>query len=228
MHEALKATAASPALERTYTFLRSEILSGRYPAGLRIKQEEIARTLGLSRIPVRDAIQRLLAEGFVTLQPDRGVVVTRLTAEDISELFEIRAALEALAVQLSAPRVEATFLADSEEILNRMGRARGDISLWIKRHEEFHEQLAAPCNRPRLAAQARHYRQMVEPYVRFYVTTHHDPEMEGAEHRGLLETMKMQNPEFAREAMTAHVTTAAQRVIDYIARANPPGGGPER
>ncbi len=224
MHEALKAMAASPALERAYTFLRNEILSGRYLAGMRIKQEEIARTLGLSRIPVRDAIQRLLAEGFVTLQPDRGVVVTRLTAEDISELFEIRAALEALAVQLSAPRVEETFLADGEEILNRMDRARGDISLWIRRHEEFHEHLAASSNRSRLMAQARHYRHMVEPYVRFYATTYHDPEMEGAEHRRLLETMKMQNPELAREAMTAHVMTAAQRVIDYIARANPPGG----
>lgn len=219
MSRSPSSSAGSPAADRTYTFLHEEILSGRCPAGTRLKQEEIAERLGVSRIPVRDAIQRLLAEGFLTLQTDRGVTVTQLTVEDISDFFEIRAALEALVAKATAPQVDDAFVADAEELLVRMDRAREDVSVWIKRHEEFHEFLAASSGRDRLVAHVRHYRRLVEPYVRMYATVYHDPEMAGAEHRRLLAAMETRKAEEAQEAMVRHVMTAAQRVIDYLSAA---------
>src|SRR5216684_2844518 len=78
-------------------YVREQILTGRFPVGMRLKSEEIARTLGFSRMPVRDALQQLHSEGLVSIRPNRGAIVTTLTGDEIRELFEIRAVLEGLA-----------------------------------------------------------------------------------------------------------------------------------
>ena len=80
-------------------FLRARILTGHFPAGHRLKTSEIAQLLGVSRMPVRDALQVLHSEGLVVLRPNRGAVVTSLTTNDIVDHFEMRAVLEGLAAR---------------------------------------------------------------------------------------------------------------------------------
>src|SRR5687767_7810298 len=92
------------AQEEAYTYLREAILSGHYPGGTRLDLNEIARAVRASRMPVREAIRQLDAEGLVSIRPNRGAVVTQLTADDIVELFETRAVLEGLAARVAAPR----------------------------------------------------------------------------------------------------------------------------
>src|SRR5262245_56816198 len=82
-------------------FLRARILGGHFPAGHRLKTSEIAQLLGVSRMPVRDALQVLHSEGLVVLRPNRGAVVTSLTTEDIVDHFELRAVLEGLAARVA-------------------------------------------------------------------------------------------------------------------------------
>jgi DNA-binding GntR family transcriptional regulator len=78
--------------------IRSAIVDGRLPAGIKLDQNEIAATLGVSRMPVREALKQLQAEGLVVVYPYRGVEVARLDPADIREMFAIRGSLERLAV----------------------------------------------------------------------------------------------------------------------------------
>src|SRR5215217_1329322 len=78
----------------TVEALRERILRGDYPDGEPLRQDALAEELGVSRIPVREALRQLEAEGLVTFNPHRGAVVSSLSLEEIAELFELRAEIE--------------------------------------------------------------------------------------------------------------------------------------
>src|SRR5438128_11057097 len=90
--------------------VRSAILGGRYAPGARVPQDELAQQLGVSRMPVREALRVLEMEGLVELRPHRGAIVVDLRPEEIGEIFEIRAMLEGRAAALAAPRLDEVTL----------------------------------------------------------------------------------------------------------------------
>ena len=92
-------TALVSAQQEAYRFLRDRILSGELTAEARLNPAEIAELLGISRMPVREALRQLDAEGLVTMRPNRAAHVTRLTAPEVEDLFEIRTMLEVMAVR---------------------------------------------------------------------------------------------------------------------------------
>src|SRR5262249_53305025 len=112
-------------------FLRSRILSAHFPARRRLKTSEIAHLLGVSRMPVRDALQVLHSEGLVVLRPNRGAVVTSLTTNDIVDHFEMRAVLEGLAARVACEKFSDAVLGNLELILGRMDRTREDRQPWL-------------------------------------------------------------------------------------------------
>src|SRR5512138_3094420 len=87
-----------------YAFLREKILSGDLPAGSRLKEQEIAAQLGISRTPVREALARLELEGFIKSSPRRGAIVCQLELDEIDEIYEIRAALEHMVAKRACQR----------------------------------------------------------------------------------------------------------------------------
>src|SRR4051812_15328338 len=126
------------AQQEAYAYLLDGILAGTLAAGTRLKPIEIAKHLGISRMPVREAIRQLDAEGFTVSRPNRGAVVTTLSPDDMLELFEIRAALEALAARMAVSIISAKELDALRELNGRMNIAANDVEAWIARHEEFH------------------------------------------------------------------------------------------
>lgn len=91
--------------QRVYTHLRGEILSGALPPGTELQEVALSATLGVSRGPIREAIGRLAAEGLVTVRPRRGAVVRELSTEEFLEAYQVREALEVMAVRLAVPRL---------------------------------------------------------------------------------------------------------------------------
>ena len=89
------------AQQAAHNWLREMILSGELHAGQALRQEEIARRLGISRLPIREALNRLATEGLVELKPRRGFYVASLNIDEIEDIFEMRAMLEAKGVQFS-------------------------------------------------------------------------------------------------------------------------------
>jgi DNA-binding GntR family transcriptional regulator len=204
------------AQEEAYAYLREAILSGHYEGGRRLDLNEIARAVRVSRMPVREAIRQLDAEGLVSIRPNRGAVVTQLTADDIVELFETRAVLEGLAARVAVPRISADALDELQGILARMERARGAAATWLRHHDEFHAAICRWSGRQRLVEQTTLVRRMIEPYLRVHAGVYDPPEIGGSEHGSLIEALGSGDPARAEAAVRRHVELGAAYVIDIL------------
>ncbi len=198
------------------TYLREQILSGNFGVGMRLKTEELADTLGISRMPIRDALQQLHSEGLVEIRPNRGAIVIRLSANEILELFEIRATLEGLAARHACENFDANDLSKLEQMRDEMHRSTDNLGLWLKLHDEFHDFICLRSNRPRLFRQIRTARQAVTPYVRMYISVYHRMEMPRAEHDLLVSIARRRNPELFEATMRDHVLSAGNGVSSFL------------
>lgn len=102
--------------ERAYQAIRDGIAAGRYPPGVRLVEEAIAEREGVSRTPVRQALRRLEREGVVEIQKHRGAAVRPMSRRELSDLYELRARLEAFACELAAERAAESHLGELEQV----------------------------------------------------------------------------------------------------------------
>ncbi|HEU4751410.1 MAG TPA: GntR family transcriptional regulator, partial [Acidimicrobiia bacterium] len=147
-------TAADEALSQ----LRSRILTGSLAAGSKLHQEEIATQLGMSRIPVRDAIRTLASEGLVRLEPRRTAIVTSVSLDDLAELYELRGAIEPLASALAVPKMTAGDLLQMRGLLRTMIETNEPVE-WLAANDGFHACLFENSGRPRMIALLRQARE---------------------------------------------------------------------
>lgn len=199
-----------------YTHLKTRIMSGELPANSPIAAEEIGRALGISRMPVREALLQLEVEGLVTIGENRRTVVTALTQKDIVELFEIRVALECLAVERAVPRLTSEIFERLRRQVSRMDQAATNPKRWLQRHDEFHDLICEAADMPRLLQDIRRIRQSIQPYLFMYLNVYKIPEMPGAEHETLVGILKRRDPELARAAFAAHIRDAASAVVYFL------------
>ncbi|CAG9228161.1 DNA-binding GntR family transcriptional regulator [Paraburkholderia tropica] len=136
--------------------LREEILRGVLPPGAQLRQESLAERFGASRIPVREALRQLEAEGLVSYQLNRGAVVMAMSTREICELLDIRAALETYAAKLAVPNMVAADIDVMKRILAAYDAATSPAD-WAEYNRQFHLALCAPANNQRL-------RKMIEEY----------------------------------------------------------------
>jgi DNA-binding GntR family transcriptional regulator len=118
--------------------LRTAILDGSYRPGERIRQEDVAARSGASRIPVREALRMLAAEGLVTLVANSGAWVTRLTMAECAELYLIRERLEPLLLRSSMPRLGEAEIGRLAELTEAMEAAGTDVDAFLRADREFH------------------------------------------------------------------------------------------
>jgi DNA-binding GntR family transcriptional regulator len=125
--------------------IRSRILGGEFAPGERLAEERLSEEMGVSRMPVREALRMLAAEGVVTLEPRRGASVTAYSAAQVRELVEVRATLESLNAKLAARRKDPGQIAALERILAAGGRIneRTELALIQENNARFHEALEA-------------------------------------------------------------------------------------
>ena len=129
--------------------LRRAILDGDYASGMQLRQDELAERFGTSRIPVREALRQLEAEGLVTIEANKGATVTALSLQEVLELLDIRIALECRALHLAIPNMIDEDLEAAEAVLQDYAGS-DDPSLWGEANWAFHSGLYAPCARPKL------------------------------------------------------------------------------
>lgn len=144
--------------------VRAEILSGSLRQNEPIRQEEIAARLDVSRMPVREAIRRLAAEGWIEERPNRMATVASLDPEDARELFSLRAELECIAIKNAFPKFSAPQL-DRIDATHK-ALAEAPQRDYMKRHRAFHMALYAGAGR-RLLGLIEHHIDVAERYLRF-------------------------------------------------------------
>src|SRR3989304_10124904 len=108
--------------------LRDEILQGELIPGQYLRLEELATRFEVSTMPVREALSDLEAEGLVTIFPHRGTIVTELSADDLVDIYDIRATLEAMAARLAVPRLTATTIDQLKGYIHQMDRHLGEMA----------------------------------------------------------------------------------------------------
>lgn len=202
--------------------LRSALHQGRWAAGAPLRQEDLAAEFGVSRIPVREALSKLQAEGLVVVQPNRGAFVASLGAADVREIFDLRVLLEcdALRHAISAhtPRSLRQLHALQAEL-----DAEDDPNLWLATDAAFHEVLYAPSGRARTLEMIAVLRASVTRLYRAHLSP--DTRRKGwrDEHHTLLKAVAAGQVERALAALTRHLRqTEAVALAAVAGQAAPP------
>lgn len=195
--------------------LREAILSGTLPGGQPLRQEELAEQFGTSRLPVREALWQLSAEGLVALTPNRGAVVTRLSADEVEEIFDIRGGLESTALRLAIPQLSPAILAQARAILREIDQ-EPDSARWDALNWSFHAALYAPAQRPRLLAMIRAMHDNVGRYMRMYLALMNFQARSQAEHYAILGACERYDSAAAIELLTQHLNYASTQLSSYL------------
>ena len=196
--------------------LREGILNGTYPGGTVLRQEDIAARFRVSRMPVRDAFHQLASEGLLIRQSHRGAVVVELSADDLGEIAEMRAALEPLALRLAMPKLGRGPLGRAEDLLDQADQetdgARLSALNW-----EFHSALYAVAERPRLIATIQNLHLNVDRYMRVILTAMRYKGRSQAEHRRLLKACHKRDVPLACALLERHILDGGKRLVRFLA-----------
>ena len=117
--------------------LKEEILSGKFPPGVRIRQEDIAEQFGASRSPVREALRILEAEGLINLVAHTGAWISHLSLAECEEMYQLRERVEPLLLRLSIARISEETISQLQELASEM-EATNDVEKFLKLDREFH------------------------------------------------------------------------------------------
>jgi DNA-binding GntR family transcriptional regulator len=200
---------------RSIELLREMILGGRLPPGTRINEAELASLLGISRGPVREAIQRLTAEGFTTISPHRGAFVRRFSAEEIVQLFEVRVILESAGARLAAQRCTAKAIADLDSWLSETHGLPGDTAEAAAKAAEFHLELLDRVDNPQLARSARAVYQRIRVARAIYRMPFR-PGAAYAAHTAIFSAVKEHDAEAAERLMREHIEDSLANTLKLI------------
>lgn len=200
--------AGSTASHRIADALRTAILDGSYLPGERIRQEDIAARSGASRIPVREALRLLQAEGLVTLVANSGAWVAKLTLAECAELYRIRERLEPLLLRASLPGLDGAALDRMSGLAGDMERAGGDVDAFLRADREFHLSsyaAAAPGETAKIIGKmwnsTQHYRREFTKIASRRAglgVTH-------LEHRLLVDCLRRNDPDDAERVLVMHI-----------------------
>jgi DNA-binding GntR family transcriptional regulator len=196
--------------------LRDEIHGGVLAPGTRLRQNEVAERFGVSTTPVREAFAQLQAEGLVRIDPHRGAVVFHPTAADVLEYYEIREALETLAVSHAAARVTPELAADLGELLERMRRTK-DPRRWLHMNDEFHLKLYEAAGRPRLSSLIANLRDASSPYIYMFVANKKPTDEANAEHEQILDACVRRDSRAAQRAVRGHLRHTSRELARQLA-----------
>ncbi|HEX6808492.1 MAG TPA: GntR family transcriptional regulator [Gemmatimonadaceae bacterium] len=210
--ERLTVTAA------TLEAIRERILSGAYPESEPLRQDAIASELGVSRIPVREALRQLQVEGLVTFSPHRGAVVSTFSIGEIEELFELRAQIEGDLVRRAVPQMSAADFARTDEILEAYAAAfrRRDVAAWGDLNWQLHSTMLAAARRPLTFGIAENLHRHADRYARMQLALTHGESRASEEHRAIVAAAKRRNAERASHLMSAHIAGAGRSLVKFL------------
>ena len=196
--------------------LRSRILSGLVAPGSPLRQEALADALGVSRIPVREAIRLLSAEGLVDIQPHKGAFVSMLSKEEVQELFDLRQRLEPWLLYEAASKISDAELARAESLVSSMDSSAA--AEWGALNWQLHELLYAAASRPTALAIVRSLHEKSERYFRFQVVNAPIREQAHIEHLQLIDLCKHRQADKAQILLEKHIADAAAQILMIVDR----------
>jgi DNA-binding GntR family transcriptional regulator len=207
--------AAPTTSEIVLRHLREAIVTGDLAEGTPIRQDDVARMFNVSKIPVREALKQLAAEGFVTFHRNRGAMVASLSEPEIVQVFEIRALLEAQAIRFAVPLMTAEDLALAEQAEAAFAHET-DVSQWAARNWAFHSSLYTPAARDLLLNMILSVNDRVARFLRVQLTVSGGHDLAAREHRRILDACRNGQAEVAAILTHEHIMGACQSLYHHL------------
>jgi DNA-binding GntR family transcriptional regulator len=207
--------------------VRDLILSGQYGPGARLGEADLAELVGVSRTPVREALRHLAAEGLVEIRPNKGARVVEWSADELDQVFDLRAQVEGLAARRAATRATAVQLDQLEQVavehLAQTQRRRRDLDRVYALNSEFHGGVVAlvgGASLPTVIGTLVHTAVLVRTLHTFddaamLRSAHH--------HLELVAALRARDPEWAESVMRSHLLSARASLLGP--RQSDPGAG---
>lgn len=197
--------------------LRTDILKGKLKSKQPLRQDEIASQFGVSKIPVREALFQLKAEGLVTFSPNRGATVSELSPAEVDEMYIMRLALETVALQRAIPRLTVANLTRAEEILDIIDQ-EPNVTRWGELNWEFHSTLYYPANLPRLIEYVKTLHIRIARYVVIYLAAMNFQTTSQSEHRAILAACRRGNIATATASLAHHCQSTSNHIIAFLSQ----------
>ena len=208
-----------PVRERTYNHLKSDVLAGRFNPGERLTEEHLAKSLGVSRTPVREALHKLESEGLIKPLESRGFSVARDSREEMEDLFDIRSALEGYAIRMICECITAETVETLQDLIAKAEKAleRKQLDEIFQHNTRFHDILHSV-----ISHKTRFYNLIAD--IRKYVLRYRKDSLHylaGARktidgHKKILLAISLKDPDLCERVIREHVREAREEALNTI------------
>ena len=198
-----------------YDALRDAIIRGEIEEGEPLRQDTIAQMFNVSRIPVREAMQRLEAQGLVLSERYKGVVVASLSHDQITEIFQFRALVEPTVIELAVPLMSEESLKAAQHYCDAFA-AETDPLRWGDLNRDFHTALYKDSDKKFFLTMIDKTNDLVERYVRLVLYLTQGMRSAIEEHQAILDACKARKPELAAELTRQHIDQAGKALVGYL------------
>lgn len=204
--------------EKVYLSLEEQIISQKLRPGEAVTEMKLSRELGVSRTPVREALQRLDREGLIKLIPNKGAVVLGISEQDLIDIYKIRMRLEGLAARIAAEKTDTEFcrlLGDNVD-LTEFYMEKGDIEKVKNLDSEFHDIIYRSCESRMLGKTLSELHRYISSYRKLSLAVDGRIEKSLAEHREIYDAIVRGDAPAADELTSEHVARALENLLKII------------
>mgnify|MGYP005769148995 CR=1 FL=1 len=207
-----------PLRDVVFNTLRQAILKGELKPGERLMEIQLAKMLGVSRTPVREAIRKLELEGLVLMIPRKGAEVAQITAQDLEDVLEVRGALEELAVKDACEHITEEQLRELRKAAEEFERClkEEDIIACVHADINFHEIIYGATNNRRLLQILNNLREQMYRYRMEYLKDRNMHQTLLDEHEAIRVALKSHDKEKAGEAIRIHIENQKESIMNSL------------
>lgn len=206
-------------VDYAYEIVKGWILSGFLVPGTKIDQDEAAKKIGLSGMPLRHALERLNAEGLVIKTPNRGVIVTPVSSVDLNNVFNLRAQLEAMALIQTMSILTDTFVSNLNAMLNiHQFVTNPSVSTVMEQNRAFHHSIVQQCGNQTLITMLENIWDQCERYRRIYFQVPSSNDRIMAEHRELVNLIGQRKTQEASDFLIKHTRQSQEWLLKSFSK----------
>ncbi len=192
--------------------LRRQILNGQLPEGTSLRQEKFAAELGVSRVPLREAIRKLEAEGLLVSELHKGTVVSSLSLDELEELFAIRVRLETWLFELAIPKMTEADFTLAADLIDEASRT-GAVENWGELNWRFHEALYRPSGSTIALRLLKTVHDNALRYVNLQLHVAQDVERELSDHHGILAYARLRDVRRGVDMLRGHIQRVSRNLV---------------
>lgn len=209
--------------ERIVDFIKDSVVSGRLKPGERVPEQEIAENLGISRTPIREAFRQLESEGFISVTPRKGAVVSPITDKDVREFYAIKSLLEGFAARTACEKLASKDIKKLEGFNAQMDKCakKNDVKGFFRFDNQFHETFLKACGNDKLCALVH---SLVQQFERFRITALSVPgRMKGSvrQHKDIIEAFRQRDSALVESLVRANAEKSGNILVEELLKEKP-------